>query len=532
MKATFHSFRSMASRLRAAAAAHATTPEERLLGACSAGLLTVGLILAGYSACDCLLKGYDDSYITYRYAQNLATGKGLVFNLGDATDSASSFLYTLILAFAHRMGMHDLPLVATSLGVACAAGVSACVYLACVERTQRPFLALFLGVTVSTHGLVSAWAVSGMETLFFMLLVTTTCLRLFVRNRLGWSEAALIAATMLTRFEGILLAAVWVGLLGARFAKATRSERHSLAQQLAAVSGSFAAFLAFKYSTYGTFLPHAFVLKTITRLYAPHPDALWDVWRTTASGLMLFAVAGMSSLPRRIESVALLLYCVLSILSLILGPSADWARYSVHMLPIAAMLSSLALSTLIRELPVLAIAACALLASQSYDSFMNMRAAIEHAGMHATCRRQIGAYLERSLKPGTTVLSSDIGVIAYEAPSMIFVDAVGLTSKDVLAARERGQNIDRVLLAKKPLVIADTCKGTCALPSEFSSYNWLTDRRYWRTSLPTHIYSSLMYNGQLLDRCVTQDGLTVGAAQFELRMAGTRAPPTTPPTVP
>ena len=51
---------------------------------------------------------YDDSYITYRYAANLATGKGPVFNSYERINSASSFLYTSVLAAAYSIGLHDL----------------------------------------------------------------------------------------------------------------------------------------------------------------------------------------------------------------------------------------------------------------------------------------------------------------------------------------------------------------------------------------------------------------------------------------
>ncbi|MDQ6739848.1 MAG: hypothetical protein M3021_05655, partial [Actinomycetota bacterium] len=42
----------------------------------------------------------DDSYITYRYAQNLPAGHGLVFNLGERVLSTTTPLYTLLLAAA------------------------------------------------------------------------------------------------------------------------------------------------------------------------------------------------------------------------------------------------------------------------------------------------------------------------------------------------------------------------------------------------------------------------------------------------
>jgi len=523
MTTHFQTLRSVLCKMRDDFATTALSRSSRV-GVISAFVITVALILVGYDGCGCLFTGYDDSYITYRYAQNLATGKGLVFNVGDATDSASSFLYTILLALAHLVGLHDLPLAATVIGIACAACVAANVYLIGLERTRHPLLALFVAVTLGTHGLVSGWAVSGMETLLFMFLITLAVLRLFVRGALGWFEATLVIAALLARFEGLLLAAVWLALVLARFARVAQPERLSLIRQIAAVGGSFALFLSFKYWMYGTILPHAFALKTITRLYAPQPNALWNVWSSSAPALSVFAIAGLFSLPPRVESAAFVLYCVVSTVSLLLGPSADYARYSVHMLPIAAALASVPLVRLIRAQPVLGLAACWLIASQSYSSFQGMRSAVERGAEHSICRRQIGAFLERTLEPGTPVLSSDIGVIAYAAPSITFIDAVGLTSKDVLEARKRGESVDPVLLARKPLFIADTCHGSCTTPEEFSTYGWLSQQAYWKTRMPRHEYSSLMQNGRLLERCQTTDGFAFGVARFELRSPTVRTP--------
>lgn len=42
--------------------------------------------------------GLDDAYISYRYAENLACGKGLVFNRGERVEGYSNFLYVLAVA--------------------------------------------------------------------------------------------------------------------------------------------------------------------------------------------------------------------------------------------------------------------------------------------------------------------------------------------------------------------------------------------------------------------------------------------------
>ena len=60
-------------------------------------------------------RGYDDPYITYHYAANLAQGDGFVFNIGESLLSTTTPLYTLLLALAGFGGL-NIPLVSTALG--------------------------------------------------------------------------------------------------------------------------------------------------------------------------------------------------------------------------------------------------------------------------------------------------------------------------------------------------------------------------------------------------------------------------------
>lgn len=503
----------------AAVQAQAQAPAVRWLGAlCVLAAVIVGIYQA-FRHCDCIARQYDDAYITFRYARNFAAGKGLVFNPGDRTDSASSFLYTLLLALADRLGAHDLPPLAASLGVCCTGLTGAVVYLACVERTRRPLLSGLLALLTCMHGLIAGWSVSGMETLLFTLLTSAAVYRLFVRQAFGWAELALVYLCVLTRFESALLALVYLGLAAVHAVHARGTERRTVLAQVLALGIGSCAFLAYKYALYGTIIPHAFALKTITRLYAPNPMALWSFWRDYALVWLVLGAAGLFSLPSTAHGLGFALFTVASVISVCVGPFSDWARYSAHLLPVCAMLASVPLSRLMQRLPLLALLACTLMAMQANASFSKRRSDIETGAGHEHCRKQIGRYLQAQMPKGTRVLSSDIGVIAYDAPSIEFVDAVGLTSKDVLLARMAGKNADAVLARLAPVLIADTCGGGCTRVQDFAAYNWLHADSYWRTPLPEAHYSERLHDGQVLLRCKSPDGLSFAVTRFTLSAA-------------
>ncbi|HMJ10771.1 MAG TPA: hypothetical protein VK524_05155, partial [Polyangiaceae bacterium] len=59
---------------------------------------------------------FDDAFISFRYAQNLVHGRGLVFNVGERVEGYTNFLWVLVLAGAGRLGF-DIVRCATVLGI-------------------------------------------------------------------------------------------------------------------------------------------------------------------------------------------------------------------------------------------------------------------------------------------------------------------------------------------------------------------------------------------------------------------------------
>ncbi len=60
-------------------------------------------------------RSFDDPYITYRYAANIATGQGFVYNQGERVLSTTAPFYAVILAMGRMVGM-DIPLFSHTLG--------------------------------------------------------------------------------------------------------------------------------------------------------------------------------------------------------------------------------------------------------------------------------------------------------------------------------------------------------------------------------------------------------------------------------
>jgi hypothetical protein len=95
-------------------------------------VLVLGAILA-FQAWGFHGLRHDDAFITYRYAQNLATGNGLVFNPGEKIMGSTSPLHVLLSALVYAIvGRDPLPTVMAVLG--CVSWTAQCAALFAILR--------------------------------------------------------------------------------------------------------------------------------------------------------------------------------------------------------------------------------------------------------------------------------------------------------------------------------------------------------------------------------------------------------------
>ena len=107
---------------------------------------------------------FDDAYITYRYARNLATGRGFVYNPGEAVLGMTTPLYGFLLALISTLGI-DIPQASHTLSVI---GWAACVILTTRigQATGERAVGLIAAALVATFPLFLD--VIGMETNLMM----------------------------------------------------------------------------------------------------------------------------------------------------------------------------------------------------------------------------------------------------------------------------------------------------------------------------------------------------------------------------
>lgn len=147
----------------------------------------------------------DDPYITYRYARNLAEGRGFIYNEGERVLGTTAPLYAVILSLPGRIA-GDYPLFSTLLSGAALGALGLLIgrILACFNEDTAGFVAAFLVVLNPYLG-----DVLGFELILFQALIFGAYAAYF-SNR-PCLAAFLLALGTLTRGDGLVPAGLILG---------------------------------------------------------------------------------------------------------------------------------------------------------------------------------------------------------------------------------------------------------------------------------------------------------------------------------
>ncbi len=231
----------------------------------------------------------DDAYISLRYAENLARHGALQWNLGERVEGYTNFLWTVLLAGVHKLGL-DLPWAAEHLArLFGALGVTVLVAVGlflssrqsadderCTPSWTLPGTYL-AGLLTAATAAYAVWSSGGLETAMFTFLVTAGLgLALWeLADSPRWEPSGLVLAlATMTRPEGGLFM-LWLGLLKTAWHLAAwlRRERtwSGLLRRLGRLSlwaGPFVlvygTYFLWRWKYYGYLFPNTYYVKEST----------------------------------------------------------------------------------------------------------------------------------------------------------------------------------------------------------------------------------------------------------------------------
>jgi hypothetical protein len=177
---------------------------DRLSRHGSWALVAVGLVVAIIAALGVALHplAVDDAFVTYRYAQNLASGNGLVYNAGQPVLSTTAPLWAVVLA-AGALLLPNVPALANAVSAAALAAGALMLFWA-GRRASMPWVGFIAALFFACYPLL--WLGLGLETAVFLALALAAIFA--VRSKHLYWAAVLLALATLARGDGLILAAV------------------------------------------------------------------------------------------------------------------------------------------------------------------------------------------------------------------------------------------------------------------------------------------------------------------------------------
>ncbi len=184
------------------------SPADRVFWLAAAAILGALLILLGVEHYWLRDLKFDDAYIHFRYAENIAQGEGFVYNPGERVLGSGAIPWNLMLAVIAALAPPGtLPAAVSVLNylalLACAA-----LLLAALRELVRPWVGMAITAALLAQGPLVVSSVGGMETVSLCLLYLVTFLALLRQHYVLAGLAA--GAAVCFRLESVFLAGVTV----------------------------------------------------------------------------------------------------------------------------------------------------------------------------------------------------------------------------------------------------------------------------------------------------------------------------------
>ena len=445
----------LAERSRAGAQSPVFAATSRLARIRDIGLLTLAVVACGLYFHALHDYAFEDAYITFRYADNIAAGHGFVFQPGERVLGTSTPFFALLLAGVGLLGL-DIPLTALFLN---ALGLTL-IALGGAWIARRHGLA-----NVGTVFAVAVlWNIGGLTHFFGMETTTYVVLMLgalvaALTDRPATS-GVLLGLACLTRYDGILLAVTVLAIFLWR-------QRRIPWRAGLAFSAVMGPWLVFAQVYFGSMMPNTLgakgqsepilkymyvsLAKLSDRLFVPIQGILGSRHdqRLLEAVLLLLLVAPLLAwsvrlLRRECLLAALLIYPILLWLGYsVISPPTQFQWYLIPGMYLFVLFCLLTWGTALwaslggrRLEPWATILSLTLIAG----SFLALPLRTEdesHAVDSYRYRRRAGAYerlagfIHRNQLQDLEILTREPGYLTYQSRNPV-IDAAGLVTKDIL----------------------------------------------------------------------------------------------------
>jgi hypothetical protein len=466
----------------------------------------------------------DDAYITFRYAQNVIAGHGLVYNPGEAVLGTTTPLYALLLAAIGLLsgGVHA-PYPQLALAVNALADAATCALLVLLGRRLGHPLAGTAASLVWAFAPVSVtFAIGGMETSLVIALMTGT---LYLHSIRRPTAAALTAAlALLTRPDSLIL----IGPLALeRLRQALPQGRWNRLRipltwrEAAAFAVPLLAWVSFGFAVYGNPIPHSILAKVaayrlppeagVVRLLQHYSTPFFEEVTfgpaAIAVGLFLYpllcAIGALRVLRQETWAWPLFLYPFAYFAVFAATNVLIFRWYLAPPIPFYLLAIFLGIDVISRDvkrsLPTVALAAAGLALTLNAWTLHPDHGPDRPAPQMAFVKlellyERVAADLRGRVSPGEVIAAGDIGALGYFTGAQM-LDTIGLVSPVAVGYYPLPDSMYVINYAIPPALIDDQRPEVVVLLEVYGRSGLLLDPEFLANytleqTYPTDIYGS------------------------------------------
>jgi hypothetical protein len=377
----------------------------------------------------------DDAYISARYAEHFAAGWGLVYNAGEPpVEGFTNPLWTITLAGLIRLGV---PLHAGMEGMGYVFGLLGLLGVVLLSdrlagSPDRPWLVGVPAVFLAATPHYTVISTNGLETSQFLAWTLWTFAAIWAPGRLGRLAAAVLVGTLVwVRPEGALVAA------GALLFDGIERRQHlrnpwTWAPAVAGV-GSFLSMQAWRYVTYGAWVPNTAAAKgdlswtkalTINAKYVGGDADFWIPFAVLLVAAVVFTrwswkKAALLSVLLGLTIIASRIYLWMPGSRLLVLPMA--LALPILALPLQELRKALTWRTVAAGAVSVGFVGLLLYTPWGWTTTFQRSRDQRHSVLPLNPARLAGAHLQRHLPEGSWLATRDAGLLAWSVGTKVRV---------------------------------------------------------------------------------------------------------------
>lgn len=374
---------------------------------------------------------YEDAYITFKYADNLVNGFGLVYNIGERVYGTTVPLFAILISAFKIIGI--LPIMSSLMINLISEGITSLIVYKFLKDYSNNLIAAIVSLLFVFSPSNISWSIQGMETAFFSAVIALSFFSFYKKKYLLALLFAFLCAMI--RVDG--LSVTFLIFIFTLF-----NLRLSALKLIAVPLLIFIFWNIFLYLYFGSFLPNSMIAKLI--LYSGHQPSIIPNLSLVFSKFFIKAFYSSSIISilfllgvflvffKKSNLYPMVIWFFIYYAALIFSKTNIHAWYLIPPLLVFITISGIGIIFLLNTIVkyfrlnrklLLIMLMAGILSFSFFTLYLKIIQLKTEYHYEQNVRVKVGKFLNESIPKNSTVYLEPIGIIGYFADRYIYDDA-------------------------------------------------------------------------------------------------------------